>query len=543
MHSLSLGAFPTPTDAIHGYETNSVEGTLAETVVSPPDNRSQAFHRMRSGESLYGQTRASLDELKTLLETHRGDDPKSVPIDTIFELYDILPVPRVCYLTHKELHTLLVILGRQNDGLNSVATRYMNLIRDMQDNDTPVLLPEWTRLIDTIGKGFKFPEDVRTGVVTKVLAEMGESGLKPDIVLFTSLLSIAVRQHDTHLIQTILDKMRNANVKHNLMTWTECIKFAGNQGNVNMIHMIFEEFAKTKMIVDIVFINELLEAFFNASQPHIAELIYLRLRGFAETCFEKGAYPPVRSKIQVRAERRYIMGDEDIRIQRQREIQVELRQRRIDPTVLRHADGSPTRLYKKILLSVGVKTTPYNTMLVPNRSTIKQFISYHCHYTGRMRDVSFYLNDMDRFGVPANYGTYVDILHAFFMWHRSNKDWNAERLENVFSIIRKGAMDGNPPFPITYVLVLTAIRAYGQVLGGREAREVWELLRPWLRINENAMAWEKNMFDQLEQVVLKFEEGLPLGRAMSGGDSRWKVRDWRKNQTRPLMFVYPSDSE
>jgi hypothetical protein len=147
-----------------------------------------------------------------------------------------------------------------------------------------------------------------------------------------------------------------------------------------------------------------------------------------------------------------------------------------------------------------------------------------------MRDVSFYLNDMDQFCVPATYGTYVDILHGFFLWHRPDGDWNAERLENVFSIIWKGVIDGNPQVRITYVLALTAIRAYGTVFGGREAREVWELLRPWLRINENALAWERNLINQLEQVVLKFEQGLSLGYAMSGGDVRWRVRDWRQTR-------------
>jgi hypothetical protein len=147
-----------------------------------------------------------------------------------------------------------------------------------------------------------------------------------------------------------------------------------------------------------------------------------------------------------------------------------------------------------------------------------------------MGDVAFYLNDMGFFGVIPKYGIYVDILHGFFKWHDSKTpeaDWNAQQLERVFSLIRRGVMDGTPPFPITYVVALTAIRAYGTVMGRCEAREVWELLRPWLTINENVADQESKKIAQLERLVRRFESGENLDYAMSGGDAEYRVIDWR----------------
>ena len=63
------------------------------------------------------------------------------------------------------------------------------------------------------------------------------------------------------------------------------------------------------------------------------------------------------------------------------------------------------------------KSHPRPAMLIPNHGSIRLFISYHCHCTGNLDDVVFYLNEMRIFGIPPRYGTFVDLLHGFFKWH------------------------------------------------------------------------------------------------------------------------------
>src|SRR5947207_4743841 len=175
--------------------------------------------------------------------------------------------------------------------------------------------------------------------------------------------------------------------------------------------------------------------------------------------------------------------------------------------------------------------TPHTAMLIPQNATIRPFITYHCHYTGRMEDVALYFNEMERFNIEPLYGTYADLLHGFFLWHRREKktQWNKVRLRNIFSLIQKGVLEGKSTIPITYVIALTSIRAFGKVEGGKRAREVWDFLRPWLVLNENAGGRKLVAHSSLEQLVKKFEAGEALGPEMSGGDVRWRVRDWRRN--------------
>jgi hypothetical protein len=144
-----------------------------------------------------------------------------------------------------------------------------------------------------------------------------------------------------------------------------------------------------------------------------------------------------------------------------------------------------------------------------------------------MEDVVFYLDDMIQFGIPLDFGHYTHLLHGFYVWYGKQPSWDAERLESVFSPIREGVMDGEPPFRITYVLVLAAIRAYGTVNGGLAAREIWELLRPWMAINENVRSESRSKINQLEELVVTFERGEKLDFQKGGGDVRWKVNDWR----------------
>jgi hypothetical protein len=198
----------------------------------------------------------------------------------------------------------------------------------------------------------------------------------------------------------------------------------------------------------------------------------------------------------------------------------ELSNRRIDIIDLFNKDGTPTSTYTGLLQAI--EHVDFRK-LIPQESTTRLFISYHCFETGKMDDIAFYLNDMKLFNIEPLYSTYVNLLHGFFLWHGSDREWNAERLENVFSFVRRGITEGKVPFTISYALALTAIRAFGKVHGGKAAREVWELLRPWVRINENVGHKIKTKKNQLEQVVVRYESGKDLGWDLSGGNRDWRV--------------------
>lgn len=526
-HIFSLRAFPVlsqqPARPPTSEEISQLTDTLDPIDGSVPDEA----HPMKPLEDLEEDFLQAHEELTDLLQKHKDRLPEDVPIDRIFALYESLPGTRVCYLSRLAVRRIFSLLSRQNNHLNSVASRYMFLIKDMQSNRTRIRLSEWTGLIDSIGKGFLFNESQRMELATQALSDMEQSGIKPDIVTLTSLLQASIRHNNHRLREMIENEIQKRDLGKNIALWTTRIKQAGLGSNVERVHQTFREFCKTGVPVDIVFVNAVLEAFLNVKQPHLAELVYLRLRGFVMVCYKDGEFPWRGNKISIRHERRDFLSTAAAERRRGWDLDQELAKRRIDPQDLYYQDGTPTTLLKGIINSVAMNTTPHSAKLIPQYGTLRLFISYHCHYTGRMADIAFYLNDMDIFNITPKYGTYVDILHAFFLWHVSGGQWNAERLENVFSIIRKGVMEGRPPFPITFVVALTAIRAHGKVLGGKSAREVWELLRPWLVINENVREKKHSRILKLEELVNAFESGNALSPGMMGSEVAYRVIDWR----------------
>jgi hypothetical protein len=145
-----------------------------------------------------------------------------------------------------------------------------------------------------------------------------------------------------------------------------------------------------------------------------------------------------------------------------------------------------------------------------------------------MSDVAFYLNELDAFRYAPNYGTYVDIFHGFFLWHKpEGSEWNGEKLASVYSVINEGLLHGNLPFAISFVLALTAIRAHGKVFGAEKAREVWKMLEPHMRINENVKDQQVKKVRALENLVKMFEKRGKLPWEMVGGDQLYRVLDWR----------------
>src|SRR5262249_7668587 len=155
-------------------------------------------------------------------------------------------------------------------------------------------------------------------------------------------------------------------------------------------------------------------AFLNAGQPHVAELIYLRLRLFVLSYFKDMKYPVCRDKMTSRRERRVYISTKHTLPLRERYLEDELVKRRMQTLDLIPSDGDKQTLYCELVQSMTMNPTTYAVMLIPQHGTLRLFISYHCHYTGRMSDIAYYLREMEVFGIMPSYGTYVDLLHGFF---------------------------------------------------------------------------------------------------------------------------------
>jgi hypothetical protein len=533
IHNFSLCTNAMPSTPKHTKPSSTTDSSASASKMVPDRLRSESnSHPERSVEDLDEQNYAAYAELRPLLRKYRDVHPALVPIDRMFKLYESLPGNRVCYLSRSLVRHLLFILSRQDAKLNSIARRYLMVIKDMQANGTTIRRSEWNGVVNVIGKGFNYETSVRTELVVTTVAEMERLGIKPDIVTLTTLFQSAVRSRNYELSDTIKAEMRRRGFE-NIIVWTERIKEAGLQKDPRKVHQVFEEFCAAGIPIDIALINTLLEAFLNAEQPVIAEVLYHRLRTFSLASYRKGLYPPIPDNIALR-ERRLEDTNRNKQttgqiIQQATDIEHEISKRRIDPQDLLNDDGSPTELYKQIIFAYSTRPILHQAMVIPTRYTISLFIAYHCHYTGRMADVAFYLNELSEFGLPSNYGHYTHLLHGFFVWFGRQPDWDAERLDAVFSTIRQGVMNKGPPIRITYVLVLAAIRAFGSVTGGPAAREVWELLKPWVTINRNVRADEGTKMNQLEELVVAFERGGKLNSKLSGGDPRWKVAEWRNS--------------
>ena len=135
---------------------------------------------------------------------------------------------------------------------------------------------------------------------------------------------------------------------------------------------------------------------------------------------------------------------------------------------------------------------------------------------------------MEQFATDLNYGNFVDLLHAFYLWHGENPAWSRVRLQGIFALIEGDLRSHRRPrIPIKYVVALVCIRAFGTLHGGAKAREIWELLRPWLEINENVAESRTRKVDGLEAMVKTFEAGRTLDWRMAGGRHLYRVMDWK----------------
>ena len=498
-----------------------------------PDERilpSTKVHPKRPITELDPEACAALSEFLNLVNLQfpkLRDKSPSLPIEEIFSKYYQLPQPRVCYIHRSTLRLLFRILDRQDSAMNSTAQRYIDVINDLLANGTTVRRIEWCGALNSLGKSYKFEKHARMDIALKATSDMENFGIQADVGMLASLLQSAVSEGNTKVARQIEAVIKERNLGNNIVIWTERIRVAGKDGDASKVYKLFQEFCETGVPVDIVFVNAVLQAFLNAKQLETAEMLYWKLRTLARATIAKSPHQSIIPFHLVRQERKAFLRRPKTLAFREKEIEAEFKKRGVGPEDLLNEDGSPNEQYKEILSVVGIRSLSFQSMLIPNHGTLRLLIAYHCHDSGSLDDVVFYLNEMDVFSVAPQYGNYADILHGFFKWHSPNSPWSADRLEKVFSYIRGGIEGWDPPFPITYVIALTAIRAFGKVYGGQKAREVWELLRPWLVINENVEHLKPIKVGYLEDLVVAFEEGGQLSAEMAGEDIRYKVFDWR----------------
>src|SRR5271167_4671448 len=112
-HKQNLFTFPYPS-----LNHSNKDGAASSASQSPPPIDS---HPQRELEGLDSQLQATHSKLVDILET--VDQPDDAAIDHLFDLYNSLPKPRVCYLSRGEVQKLFTLLSRQNNMLKKVGNQ------------------------------------------------------------------------------------------------------------------------------------------------------------------------------------------------------------------------------------------------------------------------------------------------------------------------------------------------------------------------------------------------------------------------------------
>ncbi|KAF2560540.1 hypothetical protein F2Q70_00016568 [Brassica cretica] len=115
-----------------------------------------------------------------------------------------------------------------------------------------------------------------------VMKEMEKSGLKPDVVTYTTLIS-AFYKHDRYVIGNGLwNRMVLKGCKPNLTTFNVRIQFLVNRGRAWDANDLLMLMPKLQMEPDNVTYNMVIKGFFVAGFPEMAERVYTAMHGLYE---------------------------------------------------------------------------------------------------------------------------------------------------------------------------------------------------------------------------------------------------------------------
>lgn len=515
--NLDRSRFPVPKTDRHD------PSALADVIES--QSSFELVHPRRPPEELSPDNFEKLAQLTEFLAEFWRVPIEAIPINDVCEMYLDLPGTRVCYLSRRHTQNLLHLLSDQDVRRNSVFEMYMTILEDMQANGTNILQREWVGLLKGITDSTYFHPSLRTDLALALLEGLKRAGYKYSIETLTTIFTMAGRSRNSTLVNAV-DHLLRENKYENLWVWTERLKQAGQLADSAKVHEVLQEFSKTGLTVDIVFVNTLLRSLLMTNDITSAEFGYMQIRNSALERYKNQPLPVRPSLLHATTQRKaYIYRSDHSRWRNSKE--TELRLRRINLELVKSEPQLAQRVDE--MFDSGFRQIWYGAKVVPQLATVRNMISYHCHYTGNMQDIAFYLNDMELFDIPQHLSIYMHIFHGFFLWHKEGSEWNAQRLDKLYSIIEDGIKDGLPVVDIDWGLALTVIRACGKVHGAKKAREAWNLLEPLLISNENAEISQSKKAEiiwNLESVVRAFERHGKLNWALSGGWRIWSIQPW-----------------
>lgn len=383
------------------------------------------------------------DEMKPVINALEDAMKKFAPHispESLFELYQALPAPRVPYLEAKTRHRFLRNLAIVEVKDEASMLRYLSVVEDMKFAAIPLSLYEWNSAIAFVGRWVAKTTEIEVEAALRMWRDMEHTAdIKGNHVTFNILFDLATRAGKFRLAEKIYKEMQKRGLWFNRFHHVSMISYQGLQRNGDGVRLAYKELVESGEIVDSLVLNCVIRALMRCGEPQAAEQVYQRMK------------------------RLYAGQDESLLPPREW-----TKRRKIGRSLVREAhetkrDPKKRAVYQK------------QSVVAPTLETYRVLIHYYACAAGDLEKAAVLLDEMRWFEVPLHGAIFLSLFKGFSVHGGVRYSaWSPEKLKSVWSAYLRAVDQGAEDVTIGKWIVIWAVQAFHKCSGQSRAIDIWE---------------------------------------------------------------------
>ena len=366
--------------------------------------------------------------------------PSTIPLDTIYHIYQQLPEPRMSHLPGKLRHRLLRVLGTPQKRTPKSMLRYFAVVADVKNSGLPLIRTEWNIAIAYAARYVGWSTDAETESALSLWREMErEAGIKGNEVTFNILFDVASKSGNFALAEMIFQEMEARGHAYNRYHYVSLMHFFGLKHDTDGLRAAYRDMVEAGEMVDTVVLNCVMAGLLRSGEEDAAERVYERMRASSPRSRGMPQRTYATNKMVTRA------------------LMMFARVGRKHPGMARQLQtGAP---------------------MAPDLQTYRLLINHYGVKLGDMAKVAQYLDEMKFFQVELHGSVFLALFKSFAQ-HGGypGAAWSEQRLNSIWDALLQALDEGVTGLTVETWLAGWALKAFKKCSTEQRVMEAYEAL-------------------------------------------------------------------
>ncbi|KAK8086663.1 hypothetical protein PG994_001637 [Apiospora phragmitis] len=201
--------------------------------------------------------------------------PHSVDLETIYDIYMLLPGHRIPYLSARLRHSLFAALGTTERKSPKAMLRYFAVVADTKASGFALSRAEWNTALSFASRYVGTSTDVEAEAALHLWREMEQDiGVKGNEATFNILFDVASKAGKFALAEMIYQEMNSRGFHFNRFHHVSLIHFFGLKMDAGGVRAAYREMVNSSEIIDTTVLNCVLVGLLRSGEEASAEQLY-----------------------------------------------------------------------------------------------------------------------------------------------------------------------------------------------------------------------------------------------------------------------------